>query len=283
MTSANQLPHDGQQAQCATAADFLFVDANLELRNGCHSDSSSVSGGSASQQPRGQNCHESGTKHQGCTASEAVHEVNFQAEELTAPLAEWGALGFHESRHRRTWGETAEIQIVLQSPAERGRGILLMTVERFEDAEAAIRNIWDKLGSSDRSALQGSDAYRALRGQPQVVTEAENNACGTAALLKYAAQNHAHLLASTGDAADIVKEISKMTMDLRVQECGSCPICLEDITAADAVMRCCGAGGGQHQLHHYFHADCLRQWMLCKHRLLLRMKTMPVPIAYKKG
>ncbi|CAE7356396.1 ilvG [Symbiodinium natans] len=52
-----------------------------------------------------------------------------------------------------------------------------------------------------------------------------------------------------------------MAMELRLEECDSCPICLEAIAAEDAVMRCHGATGGHHRLHHYFHADCLRQWI----------------------
>lgn len=41
------------------------------------------------------------------------------------------------------------------------------------------------------------------------------------------------------------------------QMCNDCPICLSEIEPGDAAMRCAGDGGQ----HHYYHMDCMLQWV----------------------
>ena len=222
---------ESQHKHCASPADFIFTEEILEL-------------------------HDPG-------ALNDVPELSFDTEALTEPVAGC-PVGVYECRGH-IWS-TAEIQIVFQSPFVKGCGVAVMSMERREHAEEAVRCSWDKLETSDKSAVTSPAAYQALRAQAIAVSAIEQSPYGLAALLKHVAQssrNCNHLSVSTEEEAEsVAQEIGRMAMELRLEECDSCPICLEAIAAEDAVMRCHGATGGHHRLHHYFHADCLRQWKL---------------------
>ncbi|CAE6933614.1 ilvG [Symbiodinium sp. CCMP2456] len=227
-----------QQTQRPSAADFIFVgDCGLELVHpGDYSDCSA----SLNQ-----------------TGADALREVSFDSDTFSAPVADC-VLGVCTCSE--TWSPLAatEFQIVLQSPEERGKGVVLMAVFSSEDAEAAVRNIWEKLELSEQLAMKSSDAYRSVRARVGAQAAVEKSHYDVVAFLKLLVSKDFCL--PTADEA-LVQEIGTLALDLRVKECDSCPICLEAIAAEDAVMRCSGAGGGLHQLHHYFHAECLREWI----------------------
>lgn len=50
--------------------------------------------------------------------------------------------------------------------------------------------------------------------------------------------------------------------------CDDCPICYEAISADDAAMRCAGGGAGNGAGRHYFHKECLGNWIRICHRNL---------------
>ncbi|CAE7948081.1 ilvG, partial [Symbiodinium sp. KB8] len=227
-----------QQTQRPSAADFIFVgERGLELVHpGDYSDYSA----SLNQ-----------------AEADALCEISFDDDAFSAPVADC-VLGVCTCSE--TWNPLAatEFQIVLQSP-QRDKGVVLMAVWHSEDAEDAVRNIWEKLEVSEQLAVKGSDAYRSVRARVRALAEVEKSHYHVLAFLKLLVSND-YIRRAPADEA-LVQEIGKLALDLRVKECDSCPICLEAIAAEDAVMRCSGAGGGLHQLHHYFHAECLREWI----------------------
>ena len=207
--------------------------------------------------------------------ADALCEISFDDDAFSAPVADC-VLGVCTCSE--TWNPLAatEFQIVLQSP-QRDKGVVLMAVWHSEDAEDAVRNIWEKLEVSEQLAVKGSDAYRSVRARVRALAEVEKSHYHVLAFLKLLVSND-YIRRAPADEA-LVQEIGKLALDLRVKECDSCPICLEAIAAEDAVMRCSGAGGGLHQLHHYFHAECLREWILGRsgHEQKLGTITAPYP------
>ncbi|CAE7529052.1 ilvG [Symbiodinium sp. CCMP2592] len=225
------------QTQCPSAADFIFVgERGLELA------------------PPGDSSDYSASLI--LAGADALREISFDDDTFSAPVADC-VLGVCACSDSWNPLAAADFQIVLPSPKKRGKGVVLMAVSHSEDAEAAVRNIWEKLEESEQLAMKRSHAYRTVRARGGAVAAMEKSHYNVVAFLKLASNDC--LRASTDEA--LVQEIGRLAMELRVKECDSCPICLEAIAAEDAVMRCSGAGGGLHQLHHYFHAECLREWI----------------------